>query len=310
MNLYIYSELAPPKQHYLEAKLPANVTAYFHSNATEEESKTAFAQAEVIFGNPPSHWFSSIHPPLKFWQLDSAGFDQYKQLEVKAMVSNMGDFFADACAETMVGGILAFYRGIPTLLKLQQEKSWQAKKVRFTLELLGQKSAIVLGAGTIGKAVKRMLEAFGTRVKMTARQNPAAEIHSREALFQHLPQTDIIINTLPGNLDKYVSEDFLLKMKKGSVYANVGRGNTTDEKALIAALQSGHLAGAVLDVTQQEPLPQESPLWRMDNVILTQHTGGGQAQETEGKIDRFLSNLHLFLAGQAVVDQVDLSQGY
>jgi phosphoglycerate dehydrogenase-like enzyme len=309
MNLFVYAELDHAQQRYLETKLPLGISAYF-AQTNEEENRAAFSHSHFIFGNPPSHWFTQNDVNIKFWQLDSAGFNQYQELQVEATVANMGDFFADACAETMVSGILAFYRGIPTLLKLQQEKNWQGKQVRFTLELLGQKSAIILGAGTIAKAVKRMLEAFGTRVVMTARQNPAAKIHSREELFQHLPQTDIVINTLPGNLDKYVSQDFLLKMKKGSIYANVGRGNTTDEEALISALQTGHLAGAVLDVTQQEPLPQENPLWSMDNVILTQHTGGGQARENEGKIDRFLSNLQLFLAGQEPADKINLTQGY
>ncbi len=222
----------------------------------------------------------------------------------------MGDFFAMACAETMVAGILALYRGLPTLLRLQDAKSWQGKKVRFTLDLLSEKTALVLGAGTIGKATKKILEGFGTQVKMTARQNPEADIHSKEELFQRLPQADIVVNTLPGNAGKYVSAEFIRQMKKGSIYANVGRGTTTDEQALISALQEGHLAGAVLDVTETEPLPQDSPLWQMENVLLTQHTGGGQANEVERKIDRFLANLKRFLAGEEILGQVNLSQGY
>ncbi|RNI30692.1 D-2-hydroxyacid dehydrogenase [Rufibacter latericius] len=310
MQLFIYSDLDSQGQRYLEENLPQGVIPYFSNGSSEEENKGAFTQTEVIFGNPPSSWFSLDNSALKFWQLDSAGFDQYQQLQVNAIVSNMGDFFAEACAETMVAGILAFYRGLPELMRIQQKSEWKGKAVRFTLERLGQKSAIVLGAGTIGKAVKRMLEGFGTEVKMMARTNPAAHIHSSEELFQLLPLTDLVINTLPGNLDRYVSAEFLEQMKKGSLYANVGRGNTTDEEALIAALKSGHLAGAVLDVTQVEPLPKESPLWGLENVILTQHTGGGQAQETQGKIDRFLSNLQHYISGQQVADQITLGQGY
>ncbi|WP_210488955.1 D-2-hydroxyacid dehydrogenase [Rufibacter aurantiacus] len=310
MNLFIFAELDPQQQTYLKDLLPANIQTYFYNGFENQESESAFASAELLFGNPPSSWFALAPTNLQFWQLESAGFDQFKQVQTNAKVSNMGNFFAEACAETMVAGILAFYRGIQDLVKLQQIQNWQGKKMRLKLDLLGQKTAIVLGAGTIGQAVKRILEGFGTEVKMTARQNPAAQIHSLDELFQHLPHTDIIINTLPGNLDKYVSRKFIQTMKKGSLYANVGRGNTTDETALIEALQSGHLAGAVLDVTEEEPLPKGNPLWEMENVLITQHTGGGQAREVEGKIERFVSNLQLYLAGEEVSDQVNLSQGY
>ena len=99
-------------------------------------------------------------------------------------------------------------------------------------------------------------------------------------------------------------------MSPGSVYANVGRGTTTDEPALIAALQSSQLGGAVLDVTATEPLPADSPLWTLPNVLLTQHTGGGQPDEDAGKVAQFLRNLDLFLAGKPVANAVVLGRGY
>ncbi|WP_205500717.1 D-2-hydroxyacid dehydrogenase [Rufibacter psychrotolerans] len=310
MHLFIYSELDQHQQAYLLEHLPTGITPFLYSAADPQQGREAFSGADLLLGNPPADWFTGGAPSLKFWQLDSAGFDQYQRVQVSATVANMGNFFAEACAETMVAGILALYRGLPTLVKLQQEKVWQGKQVRFTLELLSRKSVVILGAGTIGLAAKKMLEGFGANVLMTARHNPTAQIHSREKLLQHLPHTDIVINTLPGNLHHYVNADFIGQMKKGSLYANVGRGNTTDETALIKALEEGHLGGAVLDVTQVEPLPQESPLWQMENVLLTQHTGGGQAHEVERKIDRFLANLQRFSSGQEIRDQVSLSQGY
>jgi glyoxylate/hydroxypyruvate reductase A len=99
-------------------------------------------------------------------------------------------------------------------------------------------------------------------------------------------------------------------MRPGSLYASVGRGNTTDEPALIAALQAGHLGGAVLDVTATEPLPPNHPLWTLPQVLLTQHTGGGQPGEAEGKIDQFVRNLRRLQAGQPLENQVMLAQGY
>ena len=222
----------------------------------------------------------------------------------------MGDFYARPCAETMVAGILAFYRGIPGLVKAQDQKKWQNKQIRPTLDLLGTKQVIILGAGAIAQATKQMLSGFGCRVKLTARSNPAADIYSFEDLLAVLPDTDLVINTLPGGVEKYVSEEFLAAMQLGSLYASVGRGSTTDEQALIRALQSGRLVGAVLDVTEKEPLPETSPLWEMGQVLLTQHTGGGYLYEDEGKIKLFLQNVDRFRNREQIENLVDLSRGY
>jgi glyoxylate/hydroxypyruvate reductase A len=99
-------------------------------------------------------------------------------------------------------------------------------------------------------------------------------------------------------------------MPPGSLYASVGRGNTTDEPALIAALQAGRLGGAVLDVTATEPLPPDSPLWTLPNVLLTQHTGGGQPFEDEGKVEILLRNLQHLRRGEPLENLVDLTRGY
>src|SRR5690606_14160597 len=98
-------------------------------------------------------------------------------------------------------------------------------------------------------------------IKMTARKNPRAQIHSYDNLLSELQKTDLVINTLPGKANKYVSADFFNAMQKGSLYASIGRGNTTDEEALLDALTTRKISGAVLDVTEQEPLPQQSKLW-------------------------------------------------
>ena len=99
-------------------------------------------------------------------------------------------------------------------------------------------------------------------------------------------------------------------MKPGSVYASVGRGSTTDEEALIKCLKSGHLGGAVLDVTEQEPLSSDSPLWELEKVILTQHTGGGHINEHLGKVDLFLTNIYGLENGSDVIDGIDIAKGY
>jgi glyoxylate/hydroxypyruvate reductase len=310
MKLFVYTSLEEGLKSYLRKELPAAVAPLFKDELPDSQLPDAFSTAEIIMGNPPVEWFERMPSGLAFWQLDSAGFEKYRHLNIQAPVANMGDFFSRPCAETIIGGILAFYRGIPLLVRCQDKKLWLGGKVRPHLDLLGNKKVIILGAGSIGQAVKQMLSGFGSQVKMTARRNPLADMHSFEELLEALPDTDLVINTLPGGLDKYVSAQFIQAMKPASLYASVGRGNTTDEKALIHALQTGKLAGAVLDVTEVEPLPDSNPLWEMENVILTQHTGGGQKAESEGKVSQLIRNVNRLLKGEGLENQVNLSQGY
>jgi len=310
MKLFVYTSLDKALQSSLRKELPATVQPIFKDELSGTQLMEAFNSAEIIMGNPPVDWFKQIPPKLAFWQLDSAGFENYRNLNINVPVANMGDFFAQPCAETMVGGILAFYRNIHLLVRKQDKKEWLGSKIRTSLDLLGNKKVIILGSGSIGQALKQMLLGFGCQVKMTARKNPNADIHSFEELLEVLPHTDLVINTLPGNLNKYVSAEFIQAMKPGSLYASVGRGSTTDEAALIDALQTGKLAGAVLDVTEQEPLPETSSLWEMENVVLTQHTGGGYIEENEGKVKKFMDNLKRLLNKEEIQSQVNLSQGY
>jgi len=310
MKIFIYSTIDPALQDQLKKQAPSESEVIFKSNLSKDEIQKAFATTEVLMGNPPASWFDKPLPSLKFWQIDSAGFNQYKNIELDIPVANMGDFFAHECAETMVAGILAFYRGINYLTKFQLQKEWKGQQIRNSLENLGDKKTLILGSGAIGLAIKKMLLGFGTEVKTTARKNPVADIHSFDDVLNELPKTDLVINTLPGTADKYVSKSFLDAMKRGSVYTNVGRGNTTDEKALIENLKTKKLAGAILDVTETEPLAIDNPLWDMENVILTQHTAGGSTNEMQGKIERFITNLTKFSANEKIENLIDLKTGY
>lgn len=310
MIAFVYRQLSDSVNQYLANHLPEGIKAVFRTELRPEEHYNAFLQADFILGNPPRDWFSNQPSQLKFWQLSSAGFSEYEGMTAPVPTANMGDFFARPCAETIVGGILAFYRGIHMLTRLQVKKDWQGEKVRTFLRLLGDQQAIVLGAGAIGKQVKEMLLGFGCSVSMMARTNPAAEIHSREELMLALPQTTLVINTLPGSAEKFVTADMLEALAPQAVYASVGRGETTDEQALIGALRAGRLAGAVLDVTEEEPLPADSPLWQMENVLLTQHTGGGKSDELTGIAQQFIKNLQHFLQKEPLEDAIELSKGY
>jgi glyoxylate/hydroxypyruvate reductase len=307
VKIFVYTDLSFELRSKLTADLKGHEVVF--KSSVSAEAPADFNTAEILFGNPPKSWFDTPQN-LKFWQLDSAGFDQYSSIKANFPVANMGDFFSAKCAETMVGGLLAFYRNIHELVRLQVQTKWVGKPLRYEMDMLSGKKVIILGSGTIARCIKKMLSGFDCTVLLTARKDAIAQIHSREELFTQLATCALVINTLPGKANRYADVNFFNAMVEGSVYASVGRGNTTDEASLIHSLETGKLAGAVLDVTEQEPLPVDNPLWTMTNVILTQHTGGGYKFEDEGKLDMFVKNLNHFLNGEAIENVVNLSEGY
>lgn len=309
MVIYIYTPLSAADKAILCQTADPSNQLIFRNEVSPDKQREFFQNAHIVMGNPPLDWFSDAKQ-LEFWQLDSAGFDKYSGLQLSIPVANMGDYFAWPCAETIVAGILALYRRIDELAVLQRQQKWIGAPLRFTMNTLHKQRVVILGSGTIGQAVQSILTGFACTIQLMARTNPDAQLHTMDELLAALPTTDLVINTLPGSADGFVTAQVLESMKKGSVYANVGRGNTTDEPALIQLLQNGHLGGAVLDVTVKEPLPPDSPLWAMSNVILTQHTAGGQRTEDAGKVAQFLRNLNQFEQKQPIENQIDLARGY
>ncbi|TDQ11550.1 D-2-hydroxyacid dehydrogenase [Pedobacter metabolipauper] len=310
MRILVYSNLYNEQKQILKQELPEYTELIFKSDLSENELTDAVKSAEVLLGNPPADLLNGELPNLIFWQLDSAGFNQYEDVTLSIPVANMGDLFAVRCAETIVGGLISLCRGIHELVRLQDQKKWMGVQMRSGLQGLDDKKVMILGAGAIGLAVKKMLTGFGCQITLTARENRMADLHRFDDILAVLPETDVVINTLPGNANKYVSKVFIDAMKPGSIYGNIGRGNTTDEPALIHALESGKLGGAILDVTVVEPLPEDHKLWGLKNVILTQHTGGGGQDEENGKVSRFLINFRKLIENEPLNDLIDLKQGY
>ncbi|SNC68361.1 Phosphoglycerate dehydrogenase [Hymenobacter gelipurpurascens] len=310
MRLFIYPTLSDSARALLLQQLPTDVVPTFRQDLAPQQQQSNFQQTEILLGNPPVEWFQLPPSGLQFWQIDSAGIERYHAVQLSCPVANVGDFFAWPCAETMLAGLLGLYRCIPKLAVWQAEKHWEGVPVRQQTGLLRDKRIVILGSGAIGQAVAQQLSGFTSAVRFLARTDPKAQLHSKEELKAALPETDIVVNCLPGSAAGFFSAELINAMAPGSIYASVGRGNTTDEPALIAALQAGRLGGAVLDVTAQEPLPTDSPLWTIPNVLLTQHSGGGQPEEDEGKVRILLRNLHHLRHQEPLENQVELSRGY
>lgn len=310
MLIFVNTPFNEHNQNALSRALGDVHTLVFKSQLPKNEQFDAFQKAEIILGNPPAQWLETPPQNLRFWQLDSAGFDGYKNLHLTVPVCNLRDYFSVPCAETIVAGIMAFYRGIEELTLLKAEKRWVGVPIRFRLGLLTGKRVVILGAGSIGQAVKKMLQGFDCQLTLVARSHPDARIHTLEDLLAILPDTDLVISCLPGSAKGYFTQQMIDTLPPTAVFANIGRGSTVDETALLKALQENRIAGAVLDVTEVEPLPSEHPFWTMPNVILTQHTGGGQMSEDEGKVSFFVQNVEQFVNQEPLQNQIELSKGY
>ncbi len=218
--------------------------------------------------------------------------------------------------EHILGLILAFGRGLHTQIRQQTQRKWQSPTWDRLFELPG-KTLLLIGVGAIGERTAEMATALGMRV-LGVRRDPTvaaagvAEMYGPGALPQLLPQADIVVLTVPLTHEtrNLIGEAELRLMKSTVCIINIGRGGTIDEAALIEALQEERIAGAGLDVVAVEPLPQESPLWAMENVIITAHYAGATPIYDERAMPIFLENLRRYVAGEPLHNVVDKQLGY
>ncbi len=213
-------------------------------------------------------------PGLRVVQSFSAGVDSLLPLIPPGVVLCSAAGVHDASvSEWVVAVILAMQRRLPEFLDLQRRAEWNRTASEGLNDLDGQ-TVLVVGYGSIGRALAARLAPFGARVVGIARR-PREDAHSTEALPQLLPEADVVVNLLPliPETEKFVGSQFLSQMKAGSLLVNAGRGRTVDTEALLDALNAGRIRAA-LDVTDPEPLPADHPLWRAPNVLITPHIAG------------------------------------
>lgn len=311
MKIYIGYRLPSTDRKLLESIEQPEDTFIFSQDLPENERERSFSLAEVAFGNIPPGWIAKSNN-LRWLQLSSTGFNAYLTLDwknfPKIQVTNLRDFYGQPVAETAIAGIMAFYRSVNTLTNLQTRKKWVGLALRPEMDLLFQKKVLLLGAGAIGEIIQKILEAFSCKVTVI-RKTATPTLNDLESL---LPDADIIISALPENKETrgIFDQKKISLMKKDTLFVNVGRGSVVDEEKLIEALQQSKIKGAVLDVTQIEPLPEENPLWGLPNVILTQHTGGGYRDEKTDIVRTFIKNLERYRKGEKLHHLVDFNRGY
>ena len=252
-------------------------------------------------------------PRLRWIQSTGAGVDHIiaaRPLPEGVVVTRMVDIFGPAMAEYVLGYLFAATLQVPRIVKAQQAKRWDP----FAPPLLRGRTAVVVGLGSIGREVCRTLRAAGLRVVGVSRSGRATDAADETLpaarLDEALPRADCLVLVVPLTDESHglVDARRLALLPRHAWLVNIGRGAVVREADLVAALEGGALGGAVLDVFEREPLPPESPLWALDNAIVTPHISGPDVIPLNA--ERFLANYRRFAAGEPLEGVVDLDRGY
>ena len=253
---------------------------------------------------------------LKWIQSSAAGLDHClvpSIVESDVIVSGASGLFADQVAEQTLALLLGVVRGIPTFFPAQQRREFIRRPTRD----LHHQTVGIVGFGGNGRRIAEVLAPMKTRILATDMFPDDCPEHV-EALWgvdrlpELLQQSDIVILCVPlTELTRGMfQKETLGQMKSGAILINVARGSVVVESDLVASLESGHLFGAGLDVTEVEPLSTESRLWDLPNVLITPHVGAQSFRRIDDATDRFCENLRRFQAGEPLINQIDKQLGY
>ena len=275
----------------------------------------------LIGGGAVSAEMLAAAPRLRWIQATSAGVEEFliPDLHERSItLTNFSGINAPPIADHVLAMLLAFARGLKPLLARQNEHAWpEEEDAPATFEPAGQTIGIV-GLGAIGEGVAARAHGLGMRVLGLQRHPPdepppgVERVLASEELPDLLAQSDHVVLCLPltDATEHLIGREELRQMRRSAYLYNVGRGGLIDQEALIAALRAGTIAGAGLDVVEPEPLPPDSPLWDLPNVIITGHTAGASPQNWERGIELLADNVRRFLAGEPLHNEVDTRAGY
>jgi phosphoglycerate dehydrogenase-like enzyme len=297
------------------------------AQTARKELEEAISWAEVLFGfwgpvlvelYPDPETLRQRAPNLRWVQLTSAGVDRAARsglLESEILLTNASGLHATPIGEFVLCVILMFCKGAPMFVRAQERREW----VRYMPQELFGKTVGVVGMGHIGSEVARLAKAFGCRVIATrrsvterARGEQVDEVLPAAELPALLAESDFVVLSVPLTRETrhLIGEPELRAMKPAGVLINIARGAVVDEPALVRALREGWIGGAGLDVFEQEPLPPESELWGLENVILSPHLSGGTEIYSQRAVGIFCENLRRYLAGEPLMNLVDAERGY
>jgi phosphoglycerate dehydrogenase-like enzyme len=286
--------------------------------AISDELRAALADAEVMLTLNAPLDLPRFAPRLRWIQATGSGVGQFVPSNLPAgdiTLTNAAGVGAAPIAEWVLGRVLAVYKRFDEHAAQQRRHEW----VGALGALLEGRTALIVGVGAIGTAVAVRLRAFGVRTIGVKRSytpgmtDPAVdELIGPADLLAALPRAHIVIVAAPGTAanENLFDATTFAAMRRGSVFVNIARGTLVEEGALLAALRSGQLRAAAIDVTREEPLPPDSPLWDGPNLAISPHSSASADRYLERVVDVFVDNFARYVAGDPLRNVVDLSAGY
>ena len=258
---------------------------------------------------------------LQWIQWPAAGVDRCVQQPVlherHVLLTNLQRTMGPSMAEHVLGMMLALSRHFEYFMRQQQEAHWAREDPTPQLADLDGKTVLVVGLGGIGTEVARRAHALGMRVTATrasGRNGPdyVSYVGLPDELLKLARDADFVVNCTPLTPETtgIFNREFFETLKPGGYFISVGRGRSTVTADLIGALKDGRLAGAGLDVVDPEPLPADSPLWRLPNVIITPHVSADTSVSQEQRNAVLVENLRRYAAGEPMLSVVDIERGY
>lgn len=314
----IVTVLLPTEERHrrlLESSAPHFSFRYTSPEAVTQEE---LDHTDILIGNPPPHLLHGC-PRLQWIQSNNAGVEPFLKpgaLHPNTLLTNATGAYGLAISEHMLGVLLEIYKKLHVYRDAQHLHQW--KSLGWVRSIEGS-TVLVLGMGDIGGEFGRRVKALGAHVigvRRTDTRCPdyADEVHLTTDLDRLLPMADVVAITLPGTKETagLLDRRRIGLMKPGAVVLNVGRGIVIDTEALCDALESGHLGGAGLDVTDPEPLPPDHRLWDIPNAVITPHISGFYhlPETLERIIQISASNLKAFAEGKPMRNIIDFSTGY
>jgi phosphoglycerate dehydrogenase-like enzyme len=288
---------------------------------TENDSEALdelLSDTEVIFGFWPPKNVVKRAPKLRWIQTTLAGVNKFLNADLvrsDIIITNTRGMHVPQISELVFEKILMYAKLAPMYFRYQEEKKWE----RHILGLLTGKTIGIIGFGAIGRGIAKIAKAFNMRVvatkrtaKIISRARNVDVLYPKSELNQLLAESDFVVMVLPATpeTENMIGTKELRLMKPGAFLVNVGRGSTLVEEALVKALQEKWIGGAGLDTFAIEPLPKNSKLWDMPNVIMTPHVAGPIEDYLQRSADIFCENLKRYVKGQKLRNIVDKKHGY
>nr|WP_209463779.1 D-2-hydroxyacid dehydrogenase [Virgibacillus natechei] len=284
-----------------------------------EEAKAYIKKAEILvtYGGDLTPELIGQAQKLKWIMVMSAGIDQmpFQAIEERGiLVTNVKGIHKVPMAEYAISMLLQVYREAKVLSQSEKEHYWNSAA---RMQEITEKTILIAGAGSIGQEVARLAKAFRMKTIGVSKSGKPVdyfdENHTTTNLDKLLPESDIVVSVLPRTKETqglFTYEQFS-KLPNHAVFLNMGRGDVLIEGDLLKALQEKKIAHAILDVFEEEPLPEEHPFWQEESVTITPHISGVSRHYTRRGLEIFGENLQRFLEGkEQYVNKIDVTKGY